>query len=287
LLKRARRYLDSLSKVALGKRIAGRALTVFPNDIFLVSYLRSGSTWARFLVGNFLYQDKTVSFTNLNQLIPVIDGHPDHRLRRLPRVLKSHECFDPRYPRVVYFVRDPRDVAVSFYFYNLKVRELPEGYPLDDFVDRFLSGRTVDYADRLGSWEDHVLSWIRLRRGRNTFCLVRYEDLLTDPGRELARMASLFGVDPAPERIQRATTLSSAENMRSLETKEWRRWGTTKGTREDIPFVREAKSGGWRKHLSENAVRKIETAWGGTMQELGYELTSKAPSGEQAVAVER
>ena len=136
MLKRARRYLDSLSKVALGKRIAGRALTVFPNDIFLVSYLRSGSTWARFLVGNFLYQDKTVSFTNLNQLIPVIDGHPDHRLRRLPRVLKSHECFDPRYPRVVYFVRDPRDVAVSFYFYNLKVRELPEGYPLDDFVDR-------------------------------------------------------------------------------------------------------------------------------------------------------
>ena len=49
---------------------------------------------------------------------------------------------------------------------------------------------------------------------------------------------------------------------------------TTKGTRQDIPFVREAKSGGWKGKLSEASVRLIEDAWGSSMQELGYELAS-------------
>jgi hypothetical protein len=165
-------------------------------------------------------------------------------------------------------------VAVSFYFYNLKVRVLPDGYPMDEFVERFLAARVVDYADRVGSWEDHVLSWLRLRQGKSSFRLVRYEDLLADPSRELKRIAPLLGVDSTEARIERAIALSSADKMRSLEQKESRQWVTTKDTRQDIFFVREAKAGGWSKHLSPNAVRKIEQAWGATMQELGYELVT-------------
>jgi hypothetical protein len=51
----------------------------------------------------------------------------------------------------VYIVRDPRDVAVSFYFYHLKVRVIPDGYPMDDFVSRFVAANVVDYADRVGA----------------------------------------------------------------------------------------------------------------------------------------
>ncbi len=145
---------------------------------------------------------------------------------------------------------------------------------MDQFVDRFIAAKTVDYADRLGSWEDHVLSWIRLRQGKSSFRLVRYEDLLSDPAREVSRIAPLLGVEATPERIERAVALSSADNMRHLEQKESGEWVTTKDTRQDIPFVRDATSGGWRKYLSENAVRKIEQAWGETMKELGYELAS-------------
>src|ERR1700758_1802385 len=146
----------------MGQLPAGRSLTVFPGDIFLVSYFRSGSTWSRFLFGNFLQNDP-VNFDNVEQLVPMIYNLPDRRLRKLPRFLKSHECFDPRYRRVIYIVRDPRDVAVSFYFYNLKVRVIPEGYPMDEFVARFVAADVVPYADRVGCWEDHVLSWLRLR----------------------------------------------------------------------------------------------------------------------------
>src|SRR6201997_2026058 len=96
--------LREASEVLLGRKTAGRSLTVFPDDIFLVSYPRSGNTWARFLIGNLVHQDEPVTFTNVESRIPEIYLFPDRVLRglRRPRMLKSHECFDPRYQRIIY-----------------------------------------------------------------------------------------------------------------------------------------------------------------------------------------
>ena len=270
-------YVKAVSSVVLGSAPAGRNLTVFPGDTFLVSYLRSGSTWARFLLGNLIHQHEAVNFTNVTRLVPSIYEFPDRKLRSLPRVMKSHECFDPRYPQVIHLVRDPRDVAVSFYHYCLKTRVLEDGFPLDEFVTRFLTANVVPYADRLGSWEDHTASWIRMRQGRGNYHLIRYEDLLANPRAELAKLAPVLRIDVSPERVERAIQLSSAQNMRSLEKQQWQQWTATKGSREDIPFVREAKAGGWRKQLSSTSVERIETAWGATIESLSYELSAGQP----------
>jgi len=113
--------------------------------------------------------------------------------------------------------------------------------------------------------------------------LVRYEDILADPAKELSKLAPMLGIDPAPARIERTIRLSSAGHMRSLEKKQSHQWVTTKDSRQDIPFVREAKAGGWRNKLSESAVRTIEQAWGTTMKELGYDLITEPSVDRQFV----
>jgi hypothetical protein len=259
------------TRAALGINPAGRRLTVFPDDIFIVSYPRSGNTWARFLIGNLLHPGTPITFANVEAFVPEIYFFPDRRLRSVarPRVLKSHEYFDPRYKRAIYFVRDPRDVAVSTYYYSIKRRDIPDTLPIEDFIPRFLSGERFE---DFGTWQEHVQSWYATRKGKSGFVWIRYEDMLSKPEGELARIASALHVEATPARVARAVELSSASQMRSLEKKQSSDWKLTKSTRQDIPFVREAKSGGWRKTLPPAAVRMIEQAWGATMKELGYDL---------------
>jgi hypothetical protein len=69
--------------------------------------------------------------------------------------------------------------------------------------------------------------------------------------------------------------------MRSLEEKQSKEWGVTKESRQDIRFVRDAKVGGWQQKLSETSIAAIEEAWGATMEELGYELTTRSRKTQQ------
>jgi hypothetical protein len=277
-----RRLLDALAQAArvlTGRQIAGRGLTVFPDDIFLVSYPRSGNTWTRFLLGNLISPDDPVTFSNIESLIPEIYFNRDRFLRQLPRprMLKSHEPFQPHYPRVIYIVRDPRDVAVSFYHHNVKARNIPDDYPMASFVPRFIAG---EFDRKFGSWRDNVLSWTALRGADPSFLMLRYEEMKRDPLRALADVVAFLErcsfrkIDASVVALQRAIELSSPERMRALERQESGRWVLTKGTRSDKPFVRSAVSGGWTSQLAPQSVAEIEAAWGDLMQRLGYELNS-------------
>jgi len=279
IIRRAVGALLTTGRVLTGRQIAGRGVTVFPDDVFLVSYPRSGNTWTRFLLGNLLWQNDPVTFLNIESRIPEIYFNPDRFMRALqrPRLLKSHESFQPHYPHVIYIVRDPRDVAISFYHHNVKAGNIPDDYPISLFVPRFIAGE----FDRIfGSWRDNVLSWTALRQGMPGFLLLRYEDMKRDPATVLAGVAAFLegcsfpAIDARPEALKRTIELSSPERMRALEKQEAGQWVLTKGTRRDKPFVRSAISGGWKSQLPPESLAAIESAWGGLMQSLGYELAS-------------
>jgi hypothetical protein len=249
----------------------GRRLAVFPDDMFLVSYPKSGNTWTRFLIANLVYAEKNPDFSNINELLPDVEGMFKRDLDRAsrPRILKSHQYFDPRYPKVIYVVRDPRDVVLSEYHFDIKRRAITEDFPLQLFVSRFLSG---ELNHPYGTWGENVASWFYTRRHDSRFLLLTYEALQTRPMEEMRRVASFMGISPAPERLAFAIEQSSADRMREMEKKQGHLWSSTRETRQDKPFVRSAKAGGWKIELPESSVAEIEAAWGGLMHEIGYEL---------------
>jgi hypothetical protein len=260
------------SKRILGIHRPGRELIILPDDTFLVSYPKSGNTWARVLIANLLSPGKPADFRAINKLVPDPSSETKRHFMTMPRprVIKSHFVFDPRYPRVIYIVRDPRDVVISEYHYQRKTRNIDDHYPIEEYVHRFITGET--YPEN-GSWGEHVNGWLAARDGNPRFLLVRYENLLSDPVDELARIAAFLNIVATPQRLAEIVSLSSADRMRDLEARQSDASSLMKGSRKDVAFVRSAKSGGWKAELPQACVTQIESAWGEIMKRLGYELS--------------
>jgi hypothetical protein len=244
----------------------GRRVEVLPDDIFLVSYPRSGSVWVRFLIVT-LIDGRSSDFVRMNALLPDIYGASRRQLRRLtrPRLIKSHEYFDPRYRRAVYLVRDPRDVVVSYHEFQRREGIIVEDYPLSNYVERFVTG----VLDRFGTWKEHVGSWLGARGGRADFLLVRYEDLKSATVSELRRVVEFIGLEADDAKLALAAELCSVGAMRRIEQVQAME-GVIDPRRLDRPGIRSGVAGGWRNQLDRGLEARITEAFHPLMQDLGY-----------------
>jgi Sulfotransferase domain len=267
--------IKNVVKYLLGTDIADRNVAVYPDDTFIVSYPRSGNTWTRFLIANLLHPEIEVGFANIDSVVPDTAALSSRALKRTPRprVLKSHQYFDHRYPKVLYIVRDPRDVALSYYQFHRKYGFINDGHPIEQFVADFVAGRLIS-AD-WGTWAENVASWFYTRGSTPGFLLTRYEDLKQDTRRELTRIAGFLGVEAEPELLTKAIERCSAQRMRDLELKEQDQWIGTRKHRKDIPFVGQASAGGWAQKLPAKSAALIEATWGELMATLRYEPSTR------------
>lgn len=229
---------------------------IYSDDVFLVSYPKSGNTWVRFLLANALYPDVEVDFHTIHSLIPEVGQEARRRNLPGPRLLKSHAPFRPEYPQVIYIVRDGRDVYCS-YFHYLR-NKLPGDITLRDFL------RDDSYYQR--TWGEHVTSWLD---GSDTgpLLLVYYEDLLEDCAGQLHRMADFIGVGISESRIQAAVRASSFERMRNIEAEKGRAFADQ--DRADR-FMRKGVHGDWRQHFGPEEKKILEHREGDVLRRLGY-----------------
>ena len=239
-------------------------------DVFLVSYPRSGNTWMRFLLYQIL-AGRSAEFAALRHEIPYVGKH--HKAPSLlpggGRLIKSHEPYAGVYrgSTVIYVVRDTRDVALSEYRFR-KQRNLYVG-EFDSFLSLFLAGR----VHGLGSWAEHVEGWSEsgpARRGR--MLLIKYEDLRRNPAGTLAGIASFLGVPAEPEAIRRAVEHNELKNMRAKEDRVDRS-EMFKRANPAFSHVNQGLVEGWRGKLSPDQLQLLEQKMGNTLARLGYTLT--------------
>lgn len=232
---------------------------IHPDDTFVVSYPRSGSAWLRRLIALVRDPFSDISVTQIENAVPdiYVAGAMLEQCPR-PRVMKSHEPYTAAYPRVVYLVRDGRDVAVSYYDFHRALHGYTGSF--GDFVEQFLTGQGTGF----GRWADHARSWVLARHGR-PFHVVRYEDLHQRPLDVLAGVAAFLGLDTSADRI--AVALDRCRfDVHQEDLRVNRPDLYAKGYRGGVA----GGPGAWRRHFTPDMEERFWSVAGETMTVLGY-----------------
>ena len=234
-------------------------------DIFIVSYPKSGNTWARFLIGNYI-TDNNFTFLNSNDIIPDMHALPEkcNELKGM-RIIKSHFSFKPEFKNVIYIVRDARDVAVSYYYYYLKYvyNNQVEKPTFEKFLHLFLKGE-VGY----GLWDNHVNLW--LDQAPTRFLLIRYEDMITDTENVARQMLKFIFGSYNEEKMKKDVQATSFEQMAGNEKKERMLLQRNAASDPSISFVRKGQPGDYKHYFSEKMEKELLHAFGSTMKRLNY-----------------
>lgn len=276
--------------------------------IWLASYPKSGNTWLRAFLANYMRDPEEA--LPINELVgySLGDGFLIHYERMTGRKAedmsleevhrlrpKMHEWMATSKGQMVYVkthsliaqiggtplitpsatvgaiyvLRNPLDVAVSYaHHYRLDLDEAVDGLCRKDHM---VAGGPRVLPQYLGSWSQHVLSWVDAP-GLNPH-VMRYEDMQQTPQAAFGALTGFLRWPPQPERLDKAVRFSAFDELAGQEQgggfKEQPAGGAT-------PFFRAGATGGWCAALSEAQVARMIAANGAVMERFGY-LT---PQGE-------
>ena len=225
-------------------------------DVFFVGFPKSGHTWVQYLTASLLGADvRHCPDALVQDLVPDIHDRRFYRRYATPMVFKSHALPRPDYRRVIYLLRDGRDVMVSYY-HHACARFGPQDW--NHFVGH------PPWLD--AKWHEHVEAWLA-NPYQAELLIVRYEDLKRDAATELRRICTFLGREETPARIQEAVAAAAFEVMNAREKKlgwEDPTWPKEKS------FVRRGAVGSFRDEMPAETLALFLADAGPTLKKLGY-----------------
>jgi hypothetical protein len=256
LINSLQRYLNRVNtnaqKIGLEK--------IYRDDIFLVSYPKSGNTWIRFLLANLLAAKNPVTYESLEDYIPSLHRSKEriNQFRR-PRIIKSHFPFYYIYPKSIYIVRDGRDALVSFYHYLSDLGKFK-----GSFEDFFFSDAHME----VGTWQTHVQGALSYKKENpSNMVIIRYEDLLVDTVLQIRRIVSFCDINKSEEAILEAVEKSTFKQLKRMQRE--------KGIfieNKKVNFFRRGVTRQWQAYFSPEISELFIRESGELLGHLGYDL---------------
>jgi hypothetical protein len=282
LPKRARHWIHEVWAERRYDHEARNALRrhIRPTDVFLVAHAKSGNNWLAYMLAILAYRDAQarINLKNIRLYVPFIRTYAIGDIAKFshlpdPRILRSEvPVHEELYPKILYLVRDPRAVLVSYY-HTCRVllndpRMTPEG-----FVREYLARGYIERVGRQVRWDRHVLTWFRCARRDKRIMIVRYEDMVANRQAVLARAATFAGISYGPAELAAAVDRSSFEAMRKTEEE----YGAALYTEEQArrgKFIRRGKIDGWKEEFPPEVIAKIDATFARAMAVAGYAASS-------------
>lgn len=270
--------------------------------VWLASYPKSGNTWTRIFIGNYLLGGDAPMPINRISQIGTADSaaslyratggtafnptDPNQALQLRTRVLqritangadvnfvKTHnfrgrvmgiELIPAALTRsAIGIIRDPRDVAVS---YARHFGFSPgEAIATMARAENSTAPSAKMVKQYLGNWSAHVRSWAEARDF--PVLMLRYEDMMADPAAAFTKVLSHIGMPVEADRLARAIRFSDFDEMQRQEANAT----FVERSGKSEKFFHTGTSGQWRDGgLTDDLVARIERDHGPTMRKWGY-----------------
>ncbi len=271
------------------------------NIVWMASYPKSGNTWVRAFLHNYLadgdapsdinkLNDFFANESNVSWYRQLVQGNVEdlsreeicrlrpevHRQIAASRagtiMVKTHN-FLGAYEGLplltmgltsgaIVVVRNPLDVVTSVADHF--------GLSIDEAIAFMGSDKTGTPTDEnnvvsvLTSWSTHVDSWTRDKTGATH--VIRYEDLLDKPQKHFGALTSFLGLQKDPTRLKRAIKHSSFNSLQKQEQRE----GFVERSPSSSRFFRSGRKNQWRELLSDDQVERLIADHREMMQRFSY-----------------
>ncbi|EOY19626.1 Sulfotransferase 2A, putative [Theobroma cacao] len=179
----------------------------------------------------FSLSNSPLNWANPHNLVPFLeltlyagDGIPDLTSIPCRRLFATHlpyaalaESIKQGKSRIVYITRNPLDVIVSFWHFNISIPGLAD-WPLEECFEMFCRGEEL-----FGPFRDHALGyWKESLEKAHRVLFLRYEDMKEDPILQIKRIAEFRALPFSDEEetagvIEEIAKFCSLSNLKDLK----------------------------------------------------------------------
>ncbi|KAM8734548.1 sulfotransferase family 2, cytosolic sulfotransferase 3 isoform 1-T1 [Acanthopagrus schlegelii] len=226
------------------------------DDVVAATYPKTGTIWMQEILPLVLNGGDLTPI----QTIPNWDRVPWLEEKRLavvvdrltsPRAMVTHfpyhlmpPSFHASKAKVIYVMRNPKDVMVSSYYFHQMAGFLKDPGTFDEFMDTFLEGKVL-----FGKWTDHVKSWRHTELG-DRIMYITYEEMVQDLPAVLRIMSDFLGRNLCEEVIQKIAEHCSFKAMKVNTMSNFNLVPKVLMDSDKSPFLRKGVVGDWRNHFN-------------------------------------
>ncbi|XP_053197307.1 sulfotransferase 2B1-like [Scomber japonicus] len=254
--------------------------TFRPDDILIVTYPKSGTTWMQEIVPLIMSGGDSASVETLPNWarVPWLEVGQSrtykHEERPSPRMFATHFHYNmmpPSFfevkPKVIYVMRNPKDVFTSAFHYYGIITFVGDQGSQNEFLHKFLDGKVM-----FGSWFDHVKGWLNAE-DKERIMYISYEEMIMDLKDSVARMAQFLEKSLDPQVIEKIADRCVFKNMKQNKMSNYSQVPREIMDQTKSEFLRKGIAGDWKNQLTVAEVEHFDAIYKDRMKDVKYKFS--------------